>query len=59
MNGWPVCASPSRGTKSVFTEDYKYFTTRDAAPKPRASTPRSKVAHKSVEQSAQKSPKRN
>ncbi len=44
--------------KSVLTEDYKYFTTPDSA-KPRASILRSKVARKSAERSAPKSPKRS
>jgi hypothetical protein len=47
------------GDKSVLTEDYKYFTTPDAPAKPRVSTPRNKVAHKSAERSAPKSPTRN
>jgi len=45
--------------KSVLVVDYNYFITSDAAPTPRASTPRSKVARKSAEQSAQKSPKQS
>jgi hypothetical protein len=45
--------------KSVLAEDYEYFTTPDAPATPRASIPRSKVARKSEEQPAPKSPKRN
>jgi hypothetical protein len=45
--------------KSVLTEDYKYFTTPDTPTRPRASIPQNKVARKSAEQSAPKSPKRN
>lgn len=45
--------------KSVLAEDYKYFTTTDAPAMPHASIPQSKAAHKSVERSAQKSPKRS
>jgi hypothetical protein len=45
--------------KSVLVVDYNYFITSDAPPTPRASTPLSKVARKSAEQSVPKSPKRN
>lgn len=45
--------------KSVLASDYKFFTTPDKPAKLRASTPRNKVAHKSAEQSAPKSPKRS
>jgi len=45
--------------KSVLATDYKFFTTPDEPAKPRASTPLSKVAHKSAEQSAPKPPKRS
>jgi hypothetical protein len=43
--------------KSVLTEDYKYFTTPDALATPRVSIPQNKVARRSAEQSAPKSPK--
>ena len=43
--------------KSVLTEDYKFFATPDAPAMPRVSTPRNKVARKSAERSAPKSPK--
>jgi hypothetical protein len=42
--------------KSVLTEDYKFFTTLDAST-PRVSTRQNKVARRSAERSAQKSPK--
>jgi hypothetical protein len=45
--------------KSVLTVDYKYFTTPDAPATPRVSIHRSKVAHRSAELSAPKSPKRS
>lgn len=45
--------------KSILAEDYKFFTTPDAPAKPRVSTPRSKAARKSEEQSAPKSPKQS
>ncbi len=45
--------------KSVLTEDYKYFITPDAPATPRVSIPRNKAAHKLVELSAPKSPKRS
>ena len=45
--------------KSVLTVDYKYFTTPDALATPRVSIHRSKVAHRSAELSAPKSPKRS
>lgn len=45
--------------KSVLTEDYNYFTTPETPAMPRVSIPRNKVAHKSAEQSAPKSPKRS
>jgi hypothetical protein len=45
--------------KSVLAEDYKYFTTPDAPTTPRASTPRSKAAHKLAERPVPKSPKRS
>jgi hypothetical protein len=45
--------------KSVLTEDYKYFTTPDAPAMPREPIPRNKVARKSAERSAPKSPKRS
>ena len=43
--------------KSVLTVDYKYFTTPDAPARPHKSIPRNKVARKSAERSAPKSPK--
>jgi hypothetical protein len=43
--------------KSVLTEDYKFFIKPGASAMPHVSIPRSKVAHKSVGRSAQKSPK--
>jgi hypothetical protein len=45
--------------KSILAEDYKYFTTPDAAAMPRVSIPRSKAARKSAERSAPRSPKRS
>jgi hypothetical protein len=46
--------------RSVLTEDYKYFTAREAgAPTPHGSIPLNKAAHKLAEQPAQKSPKRS
>jgi hypothetical protein len=44
--------------KSVLAEDYEFFITPDA-PKPHASIPRSKAAHKLAEQPVPKSPKRS
>jgi hypothetical protein len=43
--------------KSVLTADYKYFTTSDVPATPHESIRQNKVAHKSAEQSAPKSPK--
>jgi hypothetical protein len=46
--------------KSVLAEDYKFFTTPDAASTmPHVSIRRNKVAHMSVERSAPKSPKQS
>jgi hypothetical protein len=45
--------------KSVLTKDYKYFTTPDMPSMQRVSIPRNKVARKSAERSAPKSPKRS
>jgi hypothetical protein len=45
--------------KSVFTADYKYFTTPDEPTTPHVPIPRSKAARKSAERSALKSPKRS
>jgi hypothetical protein len=45
--------------KSVFTEDYKYFTTPGAVAKPHVSIPRSKAARMSGALSAPKSPKQS
>jgi hypothetical protein len=45
--------------KSVLTEDYKYFTTPEVSAMPRVSIRRNKAAHKSAEQSVQKSPKQS
>jgi hypothetical protein len=45
--------------KNVLTVDYKYFITPDAPVMLHESIPRNKVAHKSAERSAPKSPKQN
>jgi hypothetical protein len=45
--------------KSMLTEDYKYFTTPDAPATPHVSIRRNKVARKSGERFAPKSPKRS
>ena len=45
--------------RSILSADYRYFTKPNAPPKPRVSTPRNKAAHRLVERSAQKSPKRS
>jgi hypothetical protein len=46
-------------SRSVLTEDYKYFTTPDEPAKPRVSIPRSKAAHKLVGLSERRSRARN
>jgi hypothetical protein len=45
--------------KSVLAADYKFFTTPDETAMPRESIPRNKVARRSAERSAPKSPKRS